>query len=125
MGLDTDIRQIARDAAREVLREELKRIELALEADRMARRVPEPLLTVEGVAALCGVVPKTVQRWIARGLLRAMRSPGMREYRITQHDYEAFALGSPAPAPPSAPKDLDAEAARAVSAALSRGKRSR
>jgi integrase len=49
----------------------------------------------------------------------------MRDYRIARRDYEAFALGSSRPAPAPTPKDLEAEAAKVVSAALSRGRRSR
>jgi excisionase family DNA binding protein len=75
---------------------------------------------VDEVAKLCNVGSKTVQRWIAKGLLRAMRSPGMREYRITRRDYEAFTTG-PAVDSSSAsrPDDLDGEASTVVTAALS------
>ncbi len=121
MGIDTDIRAIARDAAREVLREELRQIESTLEAKRAARPPDERLLSVDEVAALCGVTTKTVQRWIARGLLRAMRVPGMREYRITRRAYEAFtsgAAGAPEGSRSAPERDLDAEASRAVAAAL-------
>jgi excisionase family DNA binding protein len=121
MGIDTDIRRIARDAAREVFREELKQLELALGSQRAPREEPEPLLTVDEVARLCNVGPKTVQRWIARGLLRALRSPGMREYRVTRRDYEAFASGSTPSGEPRSPRprDLDGEASRVLTAALS------
>lgn len=122
MGIDTDIRQIAREAAREVLREELQQIQGAIEGRRPTRLPPEPLLSVESVAKLCGVAPRTVQRWISRGLLRAMRGPGMREYRITQRDYEAFATGTADAGPAGrrpVPLDVDLEAARTVAAALS------
>lgn len=96
MNIDTDIRQIARDMAREVFKEELRRLELALDARRAgAHPGPERLLSVEEVAKLCNVGSKTVQRWIAKGLLRAMRGPGIRQYRITRRDFEAFASGSP------------------------------
>ncbi len=124
MGLSNDVREIALDAAREVLRTELERLQKAA-AEPSERPGLDPLLTVAEVADLCRVSRKTVQRWIGRGLIRGTRCPGMRDYRIARRDYEAFALGSPAPAPPSAPKDLETEAARAVSAALSRGRRSR
>ncbi len=123
MGLNNDVREIALDAAREVLRTELERLQKAAAGPSEGPGL-DPLLTVAEVADLCRVSRKTVQRWIGRGLIRGTRCPGMRDYRIARRDYEAF-LGSPAPAPPPAPKDLDAEAARAVSAALSRGRRSR
>jgi excisionase family DNA binding protein len=119
MGIDTDIRAIARDAAREVIREELKQIESSLEARRVSRPPAERLLSVEDVAGLCGVTTKTVQRWIARGLLRAIRSPGMREYRITQREYDAFTSGAAANGSTKADeRDLEAEASRAVATAL-------
>lgn len=124
MGLSDNIREIALDAAREVLGAELERLQKAVSASSPGRSAPDPLLTVADVARLCKVSPKTVQRWIGKGLIRGMRTRGMREYRIARRDYEAFAQGSPEPAVP-APKDLEAEAARVVSAALSRGRRSR
>ena len=119
MGIDSEIRELARDAARQVIREELKQIEHDLEATRLGRPAPEPLLTVEAVAALCGVATKTVQRWIGRGLLRATRSPGMREYRITRRDYEAFTRGSPEPPAMSRqidPSSMEREASRVLAA---------
>ena len=122
MGLSNDVREIALDAAREVLRAELERLQ-KVAAGSTERPGLDPLLTVAEVADLCRVSRKTVQRWIGRGLIRGTRCPGMRDYRIARRDYEAFALGPPAP--PPAPKDLEAEAAMAVSAALSRGRRSR
>ncbi len=118
MAIDSEIREIARDVAREVLREELTQLERALEAKRPSRPAVEPLLTVQAVADLCGVSTKTVQRWIARGLLRAMRSPGMREYRITQRDYEAFTRTTEpvAPAGRADARDVEKEASRVLAA---------
>ena len=117
MGVNSAIREIAVDAARRVVREELKQLETALEASRAPQAGPEPLLTVEDVARLCSVTPKTVQRWIVKGLLRATRNQGMREYRITRRDYEAFASGALAAATPEA-RDMDQETSRALAAAL-------
>ncbi len=117
MGVNSAIREIAVDAARRVVREELRQLETALEASRPPQSGPEPLLTVEDVAKLCSVTPKTVQRWILKGLLRATRNPGMREYRITRRDYEAFATGA-LTAATSGPQDLDHETSRALAAAL-------
>lgn len=123
MGLNADIREIALDAAREVLRAEVERLREAAAAPE--RPGLEPLLTVAEVARLCRVSTKTVQRWIGKGLIKGTRCPGMREYRISRRDYEAFALGPPVPSSVDAPKDLEAEAERVVSAALSRGRRAR
>ncbi len=121
MGIVTDIRLMAREVARETIREELKGIESAIESRRAAAPGVERLLSVDEVAGLCGVTTKTVQRWISRGLLRAMRSPGMREYRITRRAYEEFtsggAAGSGSAGVASGP-DLDAEASRTVARAL-------
>lgn len=116
MGVNSAIREIAVDAARRVVREELKQLEAALEASRPPQSGPEPLLTVEDVARLCSVTPKTVQRWIVKGLLRATRNPGMREYRMTRKDFEAFANGASTAVPEE--HDIDQETSRALAAAL-------
>jgi excisionase family DNA binding protein len=120
MDIDADIRRIARDEAREVFREELARLERTVQATRTPERLAEPLLTVDEVAKLCNVGTKTVQRWIGKGLLRAVRSPGMRDYRIPRRAYEALASGAPAGAegPSAAPEEeLEAQVTRAVAAA--------
>jgi excisionase family DNA binding protein len=117
MGVNSAIREIAVDVARRVVREELKQLESAFEANRAPHAGPEPLLTVDDVAGLCSVTPKTVQRWIVKGLLRATRKTGMREYRITRKDYEAFASGALARATPE-PGEMDQETSRAFAAAL-------
>jgi excisionase family DNA binding protein len=127
MDIDADIRQIARETARDVFREHLEQLERAL-AQRTQAAALEPLLTVEEVAKLCNVATKTVQRWIAKGLLRAMRGIGMRGYRITRREYEAFVEGTRARTsvvPPDDSDDLDAQVSRAVAAAVSpsRGRR--
>jgi excisionase family DNA binding protein len=127
MGIEADIRLLAREAAREVVREELKRLESALEVQGAPRAGPERLLTVEEVAALCNVGPKTVQRWISKGLLRAMRSPGMREYRVRREDYDLFVSGASGADGRKAarPVELGREVSTAVAAALAppRGRR--
>lgn len=46
-------------------------------------------LTVAQVAAQLGTTPRTVQRWIKDGLLRAIRLPSGRSYRIYQQDVDA------------------------------------
>lgn len=108
-----------------MLREELEQLERAL-AKRTQDRALEPLLSVEEVAKLCNVATKTVQRWIAKGLLRAMRGPRMRDYRITRREYEVFvegARGGPTVVPaPTDSEDLDAQVSRAVAAAVKPGR---
>ncbi len=127
MGIEADIRLLAREAVREVVREELKRLELELESQGAPRPGPERLLTVEDIAALCNVGPKTVQRWIAKGLLRAMRSPGMREYRVRREDYDSFVSGASGAdgRKASGPVELGREVSNVVAAALAppRGRR--
>jgi excisionase family DNA binding protein len=112
MGLNTDVREIAVEVARQVVKEELKQLELAL-APCAAARGPEPMLTVDDVAKLCSVAPKTVVRWITKGVLRGTRMPGMREYRIARQHYDAFARGAP-PEQSEADEELEAEATNAV-----------
>ncbi len=120
MDIDADIRRIARETARDVFREEIEQLQQMLGAQRTQDRAPEPLLTVEDVAKLCSVGTKTVQRWIAKGLLRAMRSPGMREYRITHGDFQSFATGKGRESNErSRSDDIEGEASNVLAAALS------
>ncbi len=129
MSIEADIRLLAREAAREVVREELERLARARESESAPRLGPERLLTVEDIASLCNVGPKTVQRWIAKGLLRAMRGPGMREYRVRREDYDSFVRGSggadAGQAGASRPVELGREVSNVVAAALAppRGRR--
>lgn len=125
MGLNSAIREIALSAAREVVREELKQRELAPTANTPVANGPERLLTVDDVAKLCSVTPKTVQRWIAKGLIRATRNPGMREYRIRKRDYDAFAAGTAATHGAPGDRDLEDETSRAVAAARTPKRRGR
>lgn len=48
-----------------------------------------PALTVAQVADQLGTSPRTVQRWIKEGRLRAIRLPGGRSYRLYQNDVDA------------------------------------
>lgn len=48
-----------------------------------------PDLTVADVAKQLRTTPRTVQRWIKDGRLRAVRLPGGRSYRIYQRDVDA------------------------------------
>ena len=48
-----------------------------------------PALTVNQVARQLHTSPRTVQRWIKEGRLRAIRLPGGRSYRIYQRDVDA------------------------------------
>lgn len=48
-----------------------------------------PALTVGEVAEQLQTSPRTVQRWIKEGRLRAIRLPGGRSYRIYQQDMDA------------------------------------
>lgn len=48
-----------------------------------------PALTVSQVADQLRTTPRTVQRWIKEGQLRAVRLPGGRSYRIYQDDVDA------------------------------------
>lgn len=59
---------------------------------------PEQLLTVNDVAALLRVSPRTVRRWIETGKLRATRLPGRGAYRIQPADLRA-ALHEGVPCP--------------------------
>ena len=127
MGIEADIRSLAREAAREVVREELERLARSKESESPPRAGPERLLRVEDVASLCNVGPKTVQRWIAKGLLRAMRGPGMREYRVRREDYDSFVSGAGGVdgRKASGPVELGREVSNVVAAALAppRGRR--
>jgi excisionase family DNA binding protein len=48
-----------------------------------------PPLTVSQVADQLHTTPRTVQRWIKEGRLRAIRLPGGRSYRVYQCDVDA------------------------------------
>ncbi|MEV4249330.1 BldC family transcriptional regulator [Streptosporangium canum] len=66
----------------------------------------ERLLTSEEVATVFHVDPKTITRWAAAGLIRAIRTPGGRLFRYRPADIRAI-LSSP---------DGQAEVVEAVSA---------
>lgn len=58
--------------------------------DHIHEDIPSnPALTVTQVAAQLHTSPRTVQRWIKDGRLRAVRLPGGRSYRIYQRDIDA------------------------------------
>lgn len=55
------------------------------------RRVDGPhWLTTGQIAALCGVAPRTVSKWIDTGLLKGFRLPGSLDRRVMLADLEAF-----------------------------------
>lgn len=120
MGLNSEIRQIIR----EVIDQEVpKRIASALQA-RPARQEtagPARLYTVADVAQATRVDVKTVRAWIAKGLLRAVRKDGMKEYRISEPDLLAFYAANG-----YGPEvlDIDKEASRVLASALGPKRRS-
>jgi excisionase family DNA binding protein len=114
MGLNSEIVRIVRD----VIEQELpKRVRSELENRAASSPKPGPsrMFTVAEVAAALRVEAKTVRSWIARGILRAVKKPGMKEYRIAEGDLLAF---SAANGYASEVLDLDKEASRLLASVL-------
>lgn len=63
-----------------------------------ATQPPPPLMTAKEVAQLCGVDPKTVQRWGRNGKLTTRRTPGGGGVRFFRAEVCAL-MGLTAPAP--------------------------
>lgn len=119
MGLNSEIRQIVR----EVIAQEVPRqVASALQARpvRQERAGPPRVYTVADVAEATRADVKTVRSWIAKGLLRAVRKEGMKEYRIAEADLLAFYTATG-----YRPQDLDMdkEASRVLASALGPKKR--
>jgi Helix-turn-helix domain len=114
MGLNSDIRQLVR----EVIEQEVpKRIASALQARpaQQERAGPPRLYRVSDVAEAARVDVKTVRGWIAKGILRAARRDGVKEYRIAEPDLLAFYAAN-GYGPESL--DIDKEASRVLASAV-------
>lgn len=61
------------------------------------RETPEPLWTVEEVAAYLRVAPATVRRWTNRGELPCYRLGGNKERRFSRETVMAFVARSRQP----------------------------
>lgn len=114
MGLNSEIRQIVREV---IAQEVPKQVSTALQAQpaRQEAAGPPRLYSVADVAQATRADVKTVRAWIAKGLLRAVRKDGMKEYRISEQDLLAFYATSG-----YRPEDLDMdkEASRVLASAL-------
>lgn len=119
MGLNTEIRHIVREV---IAQEVPKHVASALQARPASPERPGPprVYTVADVAEATRADVKTVRAWIAKGLLRAVRKDGMKEYRIAESDLLAFYAANG-----YRPEDLDIdkEASRVLAAALGPKKR--
>ena len=119
MGLNTEIRRIVVDV---VEQEVSKTVDRVLEKKAGQQRDPggpPRLYTVGEVAEAVRADVKTVRAWIAKGLLRARKKPGMKEYRISESDLlEFYSARGYEPQE----LDLDKEAAR-ILASTSKGRR--
>jgi excisionase family DNA binding protein len=119
MGLNTEIRQIVREV---IAQEVPKHVASALQARPAPPQRPGPprVYTVADVAEATRADVKTVRAWIAKGLLRAVRKDGMKEYRISESDLLAFYAANG-----YRPEDLDIdkEASRVLASALGPKKR--
>ncbi len=48
------------------------------------------ILSPGRIAKICNVAPRTVCKWIDRGILKGYRMPGGFHRRVTTEDFEAF-----------------------------------
>ena len=94
MGVITAIKEIAREAAREEVKQQLE-LKLRAEQPTPDSKEPEPSYSVAAVAAAQGVSEKTVRKWIDKGILEAKKVPGVKQYRVTRSALDKFRKAAP------------------------------
>jgi excisionase family DNA binding protein len=92
MTLESDLRELIRDATKLALRDELpaiirEHLKPLLERQERSAERGEALSTV-AVASYAGVSPATVREWVSSGQLRAQRAG--RLLRVRRSDLDAF-----------------------------------